>query len=258
MNPNPSTNPPAGPQGGEFDSFLSGFASSFDHRQRQQQQRQQQQQQQQQQQEQAKGPPPASRRFLSTPDVVVSEKDLEEDSSCSICLEDHEVGARALMMPCRHLFHRKCVLAWLEKHCSCPVCRYEVECDGAYESVRRQKMRARQFRFRKADLYGSSVRYLRTLATEVRAETSGVVEKADLINAILRTGTVVVVEDDAEGGRRDEVPVQNSSATAASRLSELKISQLKEILAGYDIRDCVEKSDLVDRIVLLGLYRGSG
>ncbi|KUJ14332.1 uncharacterized protein LY89DRAFT_752304 [Mollisia scopiformis] len=60
----------------------------------------------------------------------------QEDSSCSICLEDFVESEEVRLLPCDHKFHPKCVDPWL-KHVSgtCPVCRYnlntqEVESDA--------------------------------------------------------------------------------------------------------------------------------
>jgi len=48
----------------------------------------------------------------------------ETGDKCSICLEEL-VSTPFLRMPCSlaHLFHRKCLLRWLEASDSCPLCR---------------------------------------------------------------------------------------------------------------------------------------
>ncbi|KAG6538133.1 hypothetical protein ZIOFF_003244 [Zingiber officinale] len=50
----------------------------------------------------------------------------EEPDSCSICLEDLGMAALVLAMPCGHLFHPKCLKQWLERSCSCPLCRFSL------------------------------------------------------------------------------------------------------------------------------------
>lgn len=47
-----------------------------------------------------------------------------EGGSCSICLEDFETAARALIMPCGHAFHETCLKEWLRRSHSCPLCRF--------------------------------------------------------------------------------------------------------------------------------------
>ena len=48
-----------------------------------------------------------------------------EDSQCVICLENYKDFVLLRGLPCRHVFHDKCILAWLtrENH-FCPVCRW--------------------------------------------------------------------------------------------------------------------------------------
>ncbi|KAG6533547.1 hypothetical protein ZIOFF_007422 [Zingiber officinale] len=50
----------------------------------------------------------------------------EESDSCSICLEDLGMMAPVLAMPCSHLFHPRCLKKWLERSCSCPLCRFSL------------------------------------------------------------------------------------------------------------------------------------
>eukprot|EP00004_Rigifila_ramosa_P004587 TRINITY_DN15079_c0_g1_i1.p1 TRINITY_DN15079_c0_g1~~TRINITY_DN15079_c0_g1_i1.p1 ORF type:complete len:265 (+),score=33.57 TRINITY_DN15079_c0_g1_i1:3-797(+) len=66
------------------------------------------------------GPPPASR---DARDGLLVKAVYEDDQSCPICQEVFPRRARAKQMPCGHLFHEECLLSWLEKRNSCPVCR---------------------------------------------------------------------------------------------------------------------------------------
>jgi hypothetical protein len=59
------------------------------------------------------------------------------------------LGSKVLKLPCGHIFHRACVSSWLERHCTCPTCRFEVETeDVRYEADRRKRMKTRRLRFR--------------------------------------------------------------------------------------------------------------
>jgi Ring finger domain len=52
-----------------------------------------------------------------------SEEKVEyEQENCSICLCNFENNQQMKTLPCKHVFHPKCVDAWLIEHLSCPLC----------------------------------------------------------------------------------------------------------------------------------------
>ncbi|KAH7672383.1 RNA polymerase archaeal subunit P/eukaryotic subunit RPABC4 protein [Dioscorea alata] len=76
------------------------------------------------------GTPPARKEAVNALPIVK----VQESTSCSICLEDFVVDTEAKEMPCKHFFHSECILQWLELHCSCPVCRFELPAEESQES----------------------------------------------------------------------------------------------------------------------------
>ncbi|KAL5798811.1 hypothetical protein ACOSQ2_003631 [Xanthoceras sorbifolium] len=58
-------------------------------------------------------------------DIV--KQDGSEEFLCSICLEEEkELEAESLVtrMPCKHVFHSKCITQWLKISHYCPMCRF--------------------------------------------------------------------------------------------------------------------------------------
>ncbi|KAL5579551.1 hypothetical protein UlMin_011993 [Ulmus minor] len=49
--------------------------------------------------------------------------------ACLVCLDDFEIGFEAKQMPCKHRFHSRCILPWLELHSPCSVCRFQLPSD---------------------------------------------------------------------------------------------------------------------------------
>lgn len=47
----------------------------------------------------------------------------EEEEECSICLLSFASGEQYRELPCKHIFHRKCVDVWLKSETTCPLCR---------------------------------------------------------------------------------------------------------------------------------------
>ncbi|OWM88197.1 hypothetical protein CDL15_Pgr003609 [Punica granatum] len=49
-----------------------------------------------------------------------------EAERCCICWEDILVGSEAARVPCSHIYHHQCILAWLLKTRTCPLCRFHI------------------------------------------------------------------------------------------------------------------------------------
>jgi hypothetical protein len=66
--------------------------------------------------------PPANRKvFQNLPIVKVTTDDLLEETNkeCLICLDEQKIGFLACKLPCGHLYHKACIVPWLQKHCTC-------------------------------------------------------------------------------------------------------------------------------------------
>ncbi|KAL6861698.1 hypothetical protein ACP4OV_017398 [Aristida adscensionis] len=78
------------------------------------------------------GTPPAAKSAVAAlPDVSVSADMMQADggAQCAVCMDDFHLGASAKQLPCKHVFHKDCILPWLDLHSSCPVCRFELPTD---------------------------------------------------------------------------------------------------------------------------------
>ncbi|KAI9204428.1 uncharacterized protein BJ171DRAFT_505819 [Polychytrium aggregatum] len=49
-----------------------------------------------------------------------------DDSRCTICLTEFEVGEMLKRLPCTHAYHGECINRWLRMHEQCPICRISV------------------------------------------------------------------------------------------------------------------------------------
>ena len=87
------------------------------------------------------------------------------------------------------------VSEWLKKNCTCPVCRFEIETDDReYEKGRKERMRSRKARYRLRELQAKSIRELRIILAELRISVEGCVEKRDLINRLVESSKVEIIQ----------------------------------------------------------------
>ena len=86
------------------------------------------------------GPPPVKHEVLRNLPRVHSKE------PCGVCGECFK--AKAVRLPCGHVFHlEECAEPWLKRHCTCPVCRYELPTDDeSYEAGRKERMSRRNLR----------------------------------------------------------------------------------------------------------------
>ncbi|KAG6596836.1 hypothetical protein SDJN03_10016, partial [Cucurbita argyrosperma subsp. sororia] len=52
----------------------------------------------------------------------------EDLGNCSVCYDEMKEGGEELIrIPCGHVYHKSCVLTWLQRNNSCPLCRKKIE-----------------------------------------------------------------------------------------------------------------------------------
>uniref|UniRef100_A0ABM5EP65 E3 ubiquitin-protein ligase RNF181 n=1 Tax=Pogona vitticeps TaxID=103695 RepID=A0ABM5EP65_9SAUR len=102
-------------------------------------------------------PPPASRQAVeSLPTVQVTPVQADKGLKCPVCLLEFEEDETVRKMPCQHLFHAGCILPWLGKTNSCPLCRHELPTDDEqYEEYKKDKVRRQQQAHRLEGLHGA-------------------------------------------------------------------------------------------------------
>jgi hypothetical protein len=58
-------------------------------------------------------------------DIILAEVK-RDNLQCCICLERLIKGKKERMLPCTHLFHRKCISDWLKVKRECPICKLKL------------------------------------------------------------------------------------------------------------------------------------
>ncbi|XP_067938483.1 E3 ubiquitin-protein ligase RNF126-B-like isoform X2 [Watersipora subatra] len=73
------------------------------------------------------GPPPAdANRIEKLPTVKITSRQVEMNVQCSVCFDDFTLNEDVKVLPCKHHYHKDCIVPWLELHGTCPVCRIDL------------------------------------------------------------------------------------------------------------------------------------
>jgi len=142
-------------------------------------------------------------------------------------------------LPCAHIFHEKCIIDWLTQHCTCPVCRYELETDDAqYEKFRKARMRSRKPRIHRYVLEHMSIQELQKLAKELKILwPRRIREKRDILEVFSKSGKIEIIAAPK--------PVEYG----IEELRSMGVSKLRNAMAEagvfFNPRDVLEKEDMV-------------
>ena len=191
-------------------------------------------------------PPPASTNAINSLHTVqVTAEDLLEETNkeCLICLCEQEIGSFSVKLPCGHLYHRPCLVEWLNKHCTCPVCRYEIESsDPVYESRRQMRMKERKLRYRRDELDSMSIHSLRELMRSLGVVSTGCFDKRELVDRLIQSDKIALVEG---------IPALELTE---EQFLKMGTSELKKLLHSFGISSsgALEKADLRERLLSAG------
>jgi len=65
-------------------------------------------------------------KFLPGGKFKAFKSQFAQQSTCSICLEDFKAEDTCRQLYCEHIFHDKCIEAWLARHSNCPNCKKDI------------------------------------------------------------------------------------------------------------------------------------
>ena len=101
-------------------------------------------------------PPAAISEVRNLPRRTLNTISGKFDPKCPVCLALFDDDDVIIEMPCEHSFHGDCLLPWLQKTNSCPLCRHELKTDDqSYEEYKLQKLHQKEREARVEDLHNS-------------------------------------------------------------------------------------------------------
>mmetsp|Transcript_16978 Transcript_16978/g.23300 ORF Transcript_16978/g.23300 Transcript_16978/m.23300 type:complete len:290 (-) Transcript_16978:311-1180(-) len=74
---------------------------------------------------------------------TTTEEEGYNESTCAICINDY--GQEDIVMhgtSCQHIFHKECLLEWLDKHDVCPTCRKDMMTSDEFKNAAKSVLNA--------------------------------------------------------------------------------------------------------------------
>ena len=65
-------------------------------------------------------------RFLPCNKLKDIRKLNEEQKKCLICCQNYKNHDITMTLPCFHFYHKECIIKWLRKKASCPLCKIDI------------------------------------------------------------------------------------------------------------------------------------
>lgn len=90
----------------------------------------------------SRAPPASAKVVAALPKFAVDEAKLTElgqETQCAVCLAELQLQDEVQVLPCRHVYHVRCVAPWLAANNSCPVCRSELPTDDPNYEAKKEK-----------------------------------------------------------------------------------------------------------------------
>ena len=77
-----------------------------------------------------------TRPIVNSDYAYIPRSHLDVAEECSICKSGYQAGDLAFVSPCSHVYHRDCILEWVNEKATCPMCRKDFSKDIAYHGSR--------------------------------------------------------------------------------------------------------------------------
>lgn len=133
--------------------------------------------------------------------------------SCPICSEDFVVSNEETKLPCGHIFHRYCVMPWLEQKQNCPICRTSLT-DDIPTLAELEKLPLKELH-----------NWVELMESE-EASSAGAQPKATVATALAGESTQVGAKEDASESTlaqmNKEINSSGSTSTAETLLNRTK------------------------------------
>jgi len=195
--------------------------------------------------------PPASIDTLKKlPILELRAEDLKDpvNRECCVCLDNHEIGEKAVRLPyCGHVFHQECIHDWLQRKCTCAVCRFEYPTDDVeFEQQREERMKCSSPRFSRHQLVRMPFPQLLELIPDERDDADiQEMSQVELVEHLIEIGAVDLINIPE--------PTMQYSMTELRKMSVFQLRKLMNKEAGvYFEKEVTKKEEMISVFIQSG------